>query len=216
MNLAFEQRFVMYDGYGSLSYLDKPLYLVKSINEPSNSSVKQNYSTITPNPLEDPLEQYRGYEFFMFRLINGQNSFNTEPNYKITFDKQANESYQKSDVVGTFKYHNANSSMIKAYLLEGDTFMVNPVAEKILVQEKNHLVDMIKSVFNKHYLYCNKLKNIPDNLIIKITNDVCIHRYEAADKDFLINIINCNEIFTLAKDDELCPYHDSLDNFGTT
>ncbi|EDV18760.1 predicted protein [Trichoplax adhaerens] len=140
MNYALERKQVMYDKYGSLSYLGKTLYVVESTNEPSNSSVNKNYITvITPSPLEDPSEQYQGYEFFMFRLINDKKSFNAELRFTFTFDEQGSESYEKSDVVGTFKYLNANGSIIKAYISEGDTSTAkpNPVAEDILEQEKN-------------------------------------------------------------------------------
>ena len=201
MDLAIKQGSVMYNGYGSLSYKSKNFYVVEIVNDEEDSDDKSqnNYSPIQPS-----LDKSLGYEFFMFRLINGDKSFNTAPNYKVVFDKQNYEPYSKGDVVGSFEYHNGNTG-IQAYETDGNTIKVNTAAARILIEDKKKLTDILQNVFNTYNKQCNDLKSIDSVIREDLSTGICQSKYDHEDQDFFIQFVTCKEIFTLAYDDAFCP-----------
>ena len=141
----------------------------------------------------------------MFRLINGENSYKTEPNYKIVFDRKSYKSYSKADLVRMFQYRDDNGNEVHS--LEGDTHAptINNAAVKILIEDKKKLTDLLKNVFNTYNKQCNDLKSIDHAIREGLSTGICQSRYDHEDQDFFIQFVTCKEIFTLAYDDAFCP-----------
>lgn len=196
MDLAIKQNSVMYEGFGSLAYKNKNFYIVELIADSRDDNDNKTYS-----PIQSYFDKSLGYEFFMFRLINGQNSYTPAPNYKIVFDKDSKVPYTKNDVVGSFEYSDGNTE-IKAF--DDDTHKPNGTAIKILNQDKEHLVTIIKNVFNEYNTQCNNLKTIPDIYKDELSARICQNIYNLEDQDFFIQFVACKEIFTLTYSDDYC------------
>jgi hypothetical protein len=199
MDLAVKQGSLMYKGHGSLSYKSKNFYVVELVNDQDSNKSQKNYSPIQPS-----LDKSLGYEFFMLRLINGDKKFDTAPNYKVVFDKQNYEPYDKGDVVGLFEYHNGNT-FIQAFETIGDTIKVNDAATKILKEDKQELTGILKVVFNTYNKQCNDLKSVTHAIREDLSTGICQTIYDHEDQDFFIQYVTCKEIFTLAYDDAFCP-----------
>lgn len=169
---------------GLLKFVKPTLYLKHISNK---DSVAQMIS-----PSDDAL----AYSFLMFRAISGINARKLEPSFQVSFQKNAEKSYDANDILDSFLYKKNNLEVL-GHNTDGSP---NSDALNILKNDKAEVADIVKNVFKKYIYACNNLKNSEE--IYQVT--VCNSYTDYSSPDYFTDMLTCLEIFNIAALPEFC------------
>ena len=171
---------------GDLSFVNPSIYL-RSM-DPSHSDSGRMIT---------PADKNLAYKFFMIRGVVGAFARKLEPDWVVTFKQTSMKTYGNNDVLGAFKYINAQSAEIKGH--SGGA--PNQVAIQILKADKSEVEKLVYNVFEEFTADCNKLKETT-TLHHQVT--VCQNRIDIGNPDYFLELLTCLEMFNLVTQGSYC------------
>ena len=178
----------------TLSFQRPALYLG---NLDEDGKVVSKMSITTAN-------DYLAYSFLMFRVVSGDDAYNFQPNFVVSFkEPKLGEKaipYGKNDFLNAFKY-SVNGEEIQAFVTQKNgKKSPNSEAFKILKADKTEVEGILQNTFSEYAHACNLLKETSDHN----AKVACVSFSDPASPDHFLELHTCLEIFTLAKDSNLC------------
>ena len=184
------------DGIGDLKF-NKPSFWLKKLE---GGDVEYTTSVT-------PTDEALAYKFIMFRMINGSNAKQIEPEYAINFKETDKSSYTPHDILERFEYITDNGIELAHSTNEDGKKEANKKAIKLVANAKNELKDIVKNTFSTYFEECLSLKNSTEQDM----QIVCHNSTDFSNPDYTIEMHTCMETFTMAKDNILCSKPEYVD-----
>lgn len=150
---------------------------------------------------------YFAYSFLMFREISGNNAYDFQPNFFVSFKSGSKIGYSKPDLLNTFKF-NVNGQQIQAFVnTNKNTKAPNKEVVSILKEDEIEVKKILENTFKLFIDDCKLLEKASDRNIELVCKDFTNYSMPDNFLEFYI----CLETFNLAQT-MFCPSisHDEL------